>query len=155
MKLPTAPLERDPAGALVHPDLQPGCGSIVPLVAISYTWTSSLWSAWTGASLLFPIAVREGSHPGDSLRASFTMQLQPARHLATRLGVLGRLDGTGELDGEVVRRRAARRSTSRRNRPQPDAGRRDRLGAAFPVVQEMRGYRATAPVLLASAGVDF
>lgn len=29
-KLPTAPLERDPGGALVHPDLQPGCGSVVP-----------------------------------------------------------------------------------------------------------------------------
>jgi hypothetical protein len=25
----------------------------------------------------------------------------------------------------------------------------------FPVVQEMRGYRVTAPVLLASVGVDF
>jgi hypothetical protein len=28
-------------------------------------------------------------------------------------------------------------------------------GASFPVVQEMRGYRATAPVVLASVGVDF
>jgi hypothetical protein len=28
-------------------------------------------------------------------------------------------------------------------------------GASFPLVQEMRGYRATAPVLLASVGVDF
>jgi len=42
--------------------------------------------------------------PGDSLRASFTLQLQPARVLATRLGVHGRLDSTGELDGEPVKR---------------------------------------------------
>jgi hypothetical protein len=69
--------------------------------------------------LLFPVEVRAGSHPGDSLRASFTMQLQPARALAMRLGVHGR------------------------------------LGAAFSMIQEMRGYRATAPVLLASVGVDF
>lgn len=29
------------------------------------------------------------------------------------------------------------------------------IGAAFPMIQEMRGYRATAAVLLASVGVDF
>jgi len=156
VKLPTAPLERDPSGALVHPDLQPGCSSIAPLVAASYAWTSSLWSAWTGASLLLPVAVREGAHSGDSLRASFTMQLQPARVLATRLGVFGRLDSTGELDGEVVRSSGgASVHVSPEIVLSPVADVVVSLGAAFPVVQEMRGYRATAPVLLASAGVDF
>jgi hypothetical protein len=156
MKLPTAPLERDPSGALVHPDLQPGCSSIVPMIALSYAWASSLWSAWTGASLLLPVAVREGAHSGDSLRASFTMQLQPARVVATRLGVFGRLDSTGELEGEVVRRSGG---ASVHVAPEivlsPVADVVVSLGAAFPVVQEMRGYRATSPVLLASAGVDF
>lgn len=155
-KLPTAPLERDPSGALVHPDLQPGCSSIVPLVGLSYAWTSSLWSAWTGASLLLPIAVREGAHSGDSLRASFTLQLQPSRVLATRFGVFGRLDGTGELEGEVVRRSGG---ASVHVAPEivlsPVADVVVSVGAAFPIVQEMRGYRATTPVLLASAGVDF
>jgi len=103
MKLPTAPLERDPAGNEVHPDLQPGCGSIVPLLGASYVWTSALWSAWASASLLFPVSVRTGAHPGDSLRSSLGLQLQPTRILATRLGVHGRLDGTGELAGEVLR----------------------------------------------------
>lgn len=156
LKLPTAPLERDPAGALVHPDLQPGCGSLVPLLSLSHAWTSSLWSAWTGASILFPIAVRAGSHAGDSLRGSFTMQLQPSRILATRLGVHGRLDGTGELDGEVVRRSGG---ASVHVAPEivvsPTADVVVSAGASFPLVQEMRGYRATAPVLLASVGVDF
>jgi hypothetical protein len=156
MKLPTAPLERDPSGALVHPDLQPGCSSIVPLVAMSYAWASSWWSAWTGASLLLPVAVREGAHSGDSFRASATMQLQPSRALATRLGVFGRLDSTGELDGEVVRRSGG---ASVHVAPEivlsPVADVVVSVGAAFPVVQEMRGYRATMPVLLASAGVDF
>jgi len=156
VKLPTAPLERDPSGALVHPDLQPGCSSIVPLVSMSYAWASSLWSAWTGASLLLPVAVREGAHSGDSLRASFTMQLQPSRVLATRLGVFGRLDSTGELDGEVVRRSGG---ASVHVAPEivlsPATDVVVSFGAAFPVVQEMRGYRATTPVLLASAGVDF
>jgi hypothetical protein len=156
MKLPTAPLERDPSGALVHPDLQPGCSSVVPVIAVTYGWTAALWSAWTGASLLFPVAVREGAHSGDSLRASFTMQLQPARVLATRLGVHGRLDGTGELEGEVVRRSGG---ASVHVAPEivlsPVSDVVLSVGAAFPVVQEMRGYRATTPVLLASAGVDF
>ena len=156
IKLPTAPLERDPAGRLVHPDLQPGCGAIVPLLAISHAWTSSLWSAWAGASLLFPVSVREGAHPGDSLRASFTMQLQPARVLATRLGVHGRLDGTGELDGEVVKRSGG---ASVHVAPEmvvsPTQDVVVAVGASFPVIQEMRGYRATTPVLLASIGVDF
>ncbi|MDB5217530.1 MAG: hypothetical protein JWO86_5457 [Myxococcaceae bacterium] len=156
VKLPTAPLEHDPAGALVHPDLQPGCGSIVPLVAISYAWTSSFWSAWTGASLLFPVEVRAGSHPGDSLRASFTLQLQPARVLATRLGVHGRLDSTGELDGEVVHRSGgASVFVAPELVASPTQDVVVSIGAAFPMVQEMRGYRATAPVLLASVGVDF
>jgi hypothetical protein len=156
MKLPTAPLERDPSGALVHPDLQPGCSSVVPLVAMSYAWTSSWWSVSTGASLLLPVAVREGAHSGDSFRASLSMQLQPARVLATRLGLFGRLDGTGELDGEVVKRSGG---ASVHVAPEivlsPVADVVVSVGAAFPVVQEMRGYRATSPVLLASAGVDF
>lgn len=156
VKLPTAPLERDPAGREVHPDLQPGCGSVVPLVAISHAWSSALWSATTGASLLFPVAVREGSHPGDSLRASFTLQLQPARVLATRIGVHGRLDGTGEMNDEVVRSSGG---ASVHLAPELVLSPVDdvviALGASFPAVQEMRGYRTTAPVLLASVGVDF
>jgi hypothetical protein len=156
LKLPTAPLERDPAGTLVHPDLQPGCGSIAPLLAMSHAWTSSLWSAWAGASVLFPISVRSGSHPGDSLRGSFTMQLQPARALATRLGLHGRLDGTGELDEEVVKRSGG---ASVHVAPEIVMSPTDDMvvsvGASFPLAQEMRGYRATAPVLLASVGLDF
>lgn len=155
-KLPTAPLELDPAGRQVHPDLQPGCGSIVPLIAVSHAWTSSLWSATTGASLLFPVSVREGSHPGDSLRASFTLQLQPSRALAMRLGAHGRLDGTGEMNDEVVRRSGG---ASLHVAPElvvsPTTDVVVGVGASFPVLQEMRGYRATAPVLLASLGVDF
>ena len=155
-KLPTAPLEHDPSGALVPPDLQPGCGSIVPIVGLSYAWTSSLWSAWTSASLLFPVEVRSGSHPGDSLRASFTLQLQPARVLATRLGVFGRLDSTGELDGAPVKESGgASVYVAPEIALSPTQDVVISAGAAFPAVQAMRGYHATSPVLLASIGVDF
>ena len=156
VKLPTAPLERDPTGALVHPDLQPGCGSVVPTIGGTYAWTSSRWAAWTSASLLFPVSVRSGAHSGDSLRAAIGGQLQPTRIFATRLSVNGRLDATGELAGEVVR---ASGGASVHVAPElvlsPTSDVVLALGASFPVVQEMRGYRATTPVLLASVGVDF
>lgn len=156
VKLPTAPLEHDPRGDLVHPDLQPGCGSVVPILGIAHAWTSALWSATTGVSILFPVSVRDGAHPGDSLRASVTLQLQPARILATRLGVHGRLDGTGELDGEVVKRSGgASLFVAPELVAMPTQDVVVAVGASFPAVQEMRGYRATMPVLLASLGVDF
>jgi len=156
VKLPTAPLEHDPSGALVPPDLQPGCGSVVPMVGLSYAWTSSLWSAWTSASLLFPVEVRSGSHPGDSLRGSFTLQLQPARILATRLGVHGRLDSTGELDGAPVKESGgASVYVAPEIALSPTQDVVISAGAAFPAIQAMRGYHATSPVLLASIGVDF
>ncbi len=156
VKLPTAPLEHDPSGALVPPDLQPGCGSVVPTVGLSYAWTSSLWSAWTSASLLFPVEVRSGSHPGDSLRGAFTLQLQPARMLATRLGVHGRLDSTGELDGEPVKDSGgASVYVAPEIALSPTQDVVISIGAAFPAIQAMRGYHATSPVLLASIGVDF
>lgn len=157
LKLPTAPLERDPSGVIVPPDLQPGCGAIAPVLGLAHAWSSSWWSAWASTSLLFPVSVREGgAHAGDSLRASITMQVQPTRILATRLGVHGRLDGTGELEGEVVRRSGG--ATVHIAPELVLSPVRDvvaSVGASFPVVQEMRGYRATAPLLLASVGVDF
>ncbi len=156
-KLPTAPLDLDPRGRQVHPDLQPGCGSIVPTLEIGYAWSESIWSWSTSASLLFPISVREGgSHPGDSLRGSATMQIQPTRAFATRLGIHGRFDGTGEANGTVVKESGG---ASMHIAPEmvvsPWQDVVISAGASFPVVQAMRGYRSTSPVLLASVGVDF
>lgn len=156
VKLPTAPLELAPSGEEVHPDLQPGCGSVTPVVEATYAWSSTLWSAWTTASLVFPVSVREGAHPGDSLRASATMQLQPTRAFATRLGVHGRYDTSGEAYGQVVKDSGG---ASLHIAPEivisPVTDLVIGVGASFPAVQAMRGYRATTPVLLASIGIDF
>lgn len=156
VKLPTAPLELAPNGKEVHPDLQPGCGSVVPVIEATYAWSSSLWSAWTSASLVFPVSVREGAHPGDSLRGSFTMQIQPTRVFATRIGVHGRYDTTGEAYGGVVKDSGG---ASLHVAPEmvisPVTDVVIGVGASFPIVQAMRGYRTTSPVLLASVGVDF
>lgn len=156
VKLPTAPLELAPSGREVHPDLQPGCGSVVPVLEATYTWSSSLWSAWAGAALVFPVSVRQGAHPGDSLRGSFAFQLQPTHAFATRLGVHGRYDTTGEAEGAVVKESGgAAIHVAPEIVVAPVTDVVIGVGAAFPLVQEMRGYRSTSPVLLASVGVDF
>lgn len=156
VKLPSAPLERDGLGRALPPDLQPGCGAIAPFVSATAAWSSSLVSAWTSAMLLLPVSVRDGPHPGDSLRASATLQLQPGQAFAARVSTLGRLDGTGGFDGEVVKRSggaAFHLATELVTSPTSDLV--ISVGASFPVVQAMRGYRATSPVLLASLGWDF
>ena len=156
VKAPTAPLERDAGGRFVPTDLQPGCGAIVPVVGATYTVTRTMFSFWTSASFLMPVSVRSGPHPGDSLRASFTTQVQPLGVFAARVGVFGRLDSAGEVDDQVDRRSggAAVFVTSEVVvSPVPQLV--VTAGAALPVVQETRGYRVTAPIALAGVGWDF
>jgi hypothetical protein len=156
IKAPTAPIEHDSAGRVLTPDLQPGCSSIVPFVGATYLVSGALVSTWISASLLMPVSVRDAPHPGDSVRASWTLQLQPSSLFATRLGVFGRYDSTAELDGAALPRSggaAVHVAPELVISPVPDLV--FTVGAAFPLIQEMRAYRSTSPVLLASAGVDF
>lgn len=155
-KLPTAPVEHDPAGRLLPGDLQPGCSAVVPFVGASLRWSGPLWAAWTSASLLFPVSVRDAPHPGDSFRLSATLQLQPHRTLATRLAVHGRLDTQGELDGA-----ADPRSGGGMVYVAPEIALSPvgdfvvTLGASFPALRAMRAYRPTAPIPFAGLALDF
>jgi hypothetical protein len=156
LKAPTAPVDHDSAGRVVTPDLQPGCSSIVPFAGATYLVSGALASTWVSASLLMPVSIRDAPHPGDSLRASWTLQLQPAPAFATRLGVFGRYDSTAEVDGAALPRSggaAVHVAPEIVLSPVPDLV--FTVGAAFPLIQEMRAYRSTSPVLLASAGLDF
>jgi hypothetical protein len=157
LKLPTAPVEHDGLGRPLGPDLQPGCSALVPRLGATYAWSGTLVSAWVSASLLMPVSVRpDAPHPGDSARASTTLQLEPTAAFATRLGAYARYDSTGEVDGAAVPRSGG---AAVHVAPEivlaPTADVVITLGAAFPLVQAMRAYRGTSPVLLASAGVDF
>jgi hypothetical protein len=155
-KLPTAPVEHDPAGRLLPGDLQPGCSAVVPFVGASLRWSGPLWAAWTSASLLFPVSVRDAPHPGDSFRLSATLQLQPHRVLATRIAVHGRLDTQGEVDGV-----ADSRSGGGMVHVAPEIALSPvtdlvvTAGASFPAVRAMRAYRPTAPVLFVGLALDF
>jgi hypothetical protein len=157
IKLPTAPIDHDRQGRVLTPDLQPGCSSLVPFLGATYMWSGSLVSAWTSASLLLPVSVRENApHPGDSVRGSATVQLQPTAAFATRLGAHARYDSTGEIDGAAVPRSGgAAVYVAPEIVLAPVSDLVLSFGAAFPIVQAMRAYRATSPVLLASVGLDF
>jgi hypothetical protein len=156
VKGPTAPIERDANGAPIATDLQPGCGAIVPLVGATYTISSSIFTAWMTGSFLMPFSVREGPHPGDSLRVSSTMQIQPVKAFAARVGVHGRLDGAGDIDDRIDKRSGG---ASVFIAPELVASPVNDLvvsvGAAFPLVQETRGHRVTAPIALVGIGYDF
>lgn len=154
-KAPTAPIDRDPSGGFVPTDLQPGCGSIVPAVGATYTVTGPLLTLWTSASLLMPVSVRGGPHPGDSLRASATAQLQPHRLLAGRASVHGRLDSAGDVDDRVdPRSGGASVFLASELVASPVDDLVVSVGAAFPLVQETRGHRVTAPIALVGIGLD-
>ena len=97
VKLPTAPVEHDVQGAPLPAELQPGCSSVVPYVGAAFGTGGPVVSARGTVLAYLPFSVRAAPHPGDSLRWSAWLQVQPERVLATRFGVRGRIDGTGEL----------------------------------------------------------
>jgi hypothetical protein len=102
-KFPTAPLQTDAHGIALPVALQPGCGSIVPILGASFVATALPLTFTASTSFYLPFSVREGPHAGDSWRTSITLQLQPAQSkIATRFGVSTRLDQAGLLsnDGE-------------------------------------------------------
>jgi hypothetical protein len=156
VKAPTSPIERDPNGAYVPTDLQPGCGSVMPGVGATFAFGPRIFSAWTTVSFLLPVRVRGGPHPGRSVRASFSAQVQPLAWLAFRAGAHGRFDSSGDIDGVTDARSGG---GSLHLAPEivvsPVTDLVLSVGVAVPAVQEMRGYRATSPVALASIGYDF
>lgn len=154
-KLPTAPTEYDGRGRYVQTDLQPGCGALVPLAGLSWSVTSSWWSLGTFATLLMPFSVRDGPHPGDSLRAGATFQLQPTSRFAARIGTTGRLDASGDIDGVVDKSSGGLvLYVTPELVVSPMADVVVSVGASFPAVQALRGYRVVSPVAMLGIGVD-
>lgn len=103
-KFPTAPLQTDARGAPLPVALQPGCGSLVPILGASFVLTSSPLTFVASTSIYLPFSAREGPHAGDSWRTSLTLQYQPARStIGTRFGISSRVDQPGTIaDGESV-----------------------------------------------------
>lgn len=156
LKLPTAPVERDAAGAALATALQPGTGAITPFLGVFYGLAQGPWSLYASASLYLPFAVRSGPHATESFRTSAAAQRQVGRRFAARLGIDTRLDGTASAD----------------DKPDPSSGgfvgylspqlvvspTTDLIlqaGAHFPVVQALRGFHREGAILALGATYDF
>lgn len=102
-RFPTAPLQTDAHGAALPVVLQPGCGSIAPILGASFVASASPITFTASTSFYLPFSVRDGPHSGDSWRTSFTLQFQPANSkIATRFGMSTRLDEAGTLGDQTT-----------------------------------------------------
>jgi hypothetical protein len=102
-KFPTAPLQTDAHGVVLPVALQPGCGSIVPILGASFVALKSPLTFVASTSFFLPFSVRDGPHAGDSWRTSMTLQFQPPKSkVATRFGISTRLDQAGALEDQTV-----------------------------------------------------
>jgi hypothetical protein len=157
LKAPTAPLQRDGAGELLPVSLQPGCGSIVPALGFTYVASRGIGTFATGLSIALPYSVREGPHPGDSVRTSTTFQVQALPELATRFGLHTKLDSAGErAPGEDDRDSGGfvgYAGTELVLAPVGDLV--VSVGALFPAVQVLRGDHREGAVATATFAYDF
>lgn len=157
LKLPTAPIERDARGVPLPTELEPGCGSVVPYVGAVYAIHRGVWSGVATAALYLPFSVREQPHPGDSLRATAWLQLQPTRAFASRLGVSARVDGSGELTRGVADLNSGGfvGYVTSEILLAPATDFVLAVGAAFPVAQSLLGAHHEAPIASVRAAYDF
>ncbi len=157
-KLPTSPLQTDAKGRDLPVALQPGCGSIDPMLGASIVLSHAPFTFVASTLFYLPFSVRAGPHAGDSWRTSFTLQVQlPGSVVATRFGISTRLDQAGLLTDREI---------------DPDSGGfvtyvsgevlvspvRDLvlgLGMFAPAVQALRGSQHEGGIALATAAVDF
>lgn len=98
IRAPTAPVQRGAGGMPLPAALQPGGSSVTPLAGASYDLRRGPWFFYASATLFVPFAVRGGAHACDVLRTSTSLQYQPHRVIATRLGLDGRLESSAVTD---------------------------------------------------------
>jgi hypothetical protein len=161
-KFPTAPLQTDAHGIALPVALQPGCGSIVPILGASFVASALPLTFTASTSFYLPFSVRDGPHAGDSWRTSFTLQFQPAKSkVATRFGVSTRFDQAGLLsndgDNAIVDPNSGGLVVYGSGEiivsPATDLV----FGAGFfsPAIQLLRGNERESTIAMATASYDF
>ncbi|APR82981.1 Hypothetical protein A7982_08330 [Minicystis rosea] len=98
LRLPSAPVQKGADGMPLSAALQPGGSSVTPLAGASYDLRRGPWFFYASATFFVPFAVRDGAHACDALRTSVSLQYQPHRAIATRLGLDGRLESSAVTD---------------------------------------------------------
>jgi hypothetical protein len=158
LKLPTAPVERDPNGVYLPPDLQPGCSSVAPILGVSYFVGKGMITFSAAASFYLDIGFSNTTpHAGDSLRTQTTIQVQPKTWIAGRFGVDTKFEEPGTLPGDVVDKNSggvAGYVTSELVLvPRTDWA--VTVGGYFPALQAYRGKHGEGPVGSVSLVLDF
>ena len=159
LKLPTAPLEHDPNGVLLPPDLQPGCSSFAPILGVAYVVPArGMISFDAAATFYLDIGFRtDAPHAGDSLRTQTTLQVQPKTWIAGRFGVDTKFEEPGTLPNSVVDKNSggvAGYITSELVLV-PRTDWTIAIGGYFPVLQAYRGQHGEGPVGSLSLVIDF
>jgi hypothetical protein len=161
-KFPTAPLQTDAHGVVLPVALQPGCGSIVPILGAALVASASPLTFTASTSFYLPFSVHDGPHAGDSWRTSFTLQFQPAKSkVATRFGVSSRLDQAGLLsndgDGAIVDPNSGGLVVYGSGEIIVSPANDLVLGVGFfaPAIQLLRGNERESTIAMATASYDF
>jgi hypothetical protein len=100
VKLPTAPEVRAADGTLLDLDTQLGSGSVDPLAGLAYQHFRGDWSFLASATGFLPTRGVLGFRAGASLRTTLAAQFQPSARWAVRMGLDGRLEAQGDINGE-------------------------------------------------------
>ena len=101
LKLPTAPEADDAEGRPLPLELQPGTGSLDPIVGLSYATFQGDWSGYASAHAYFATPGRGGDRASSSLRISASAQRKIVDAFALRLGVDHRVDARASEDGRA------------------------------------------------------
>jgi hypothetical protein len=114
-------------------------------------------SGQVSGAIYLPFSVRTAPHPGDSVRASAWLQIQPVRFIATRFGARTRVEATGEITPGAADPNSGGfvgyATTDILVSPTTDLVLA--LGAAFPMVQAWIGLHRESAIASAQVAYDF
>ena len=103
LKIPTASRQRGRDGALLPVEVQPGTGSLDPILGASYAFFALPWSVYASLTFTAPAWSRDELRASPSLRTATVLQYQVVPALAFRAGLDTRVDGKAYESGVASR----------------------------------------------------
>lgn len=103
LKLPTAQRQRGKDGALLPVEVQPGTGSLDPILGASYAFFSLPWSLYASLTFTAPAWSRDELRASPSLRTATVLQYQLVPAFAVRAGLDTRIDDKAYENGRASR----------------------------------------------------
>lgn len=103
VKIPTAQRQRGPDRQLLPIEVQPGTGSVDPILGASYAFFARPWSVYASLTFTAPAWSRDELRASPSLRTATVLQYQVLPQLAFRGGLDTRVDGKAIEGGQQSR----------------------------------------------------